>query len=245
MERTPEIFEKIEAYLNNMLSQDEVLAFEKEMANNIELQNEVEKHRSLHQTLSDQDTLAFKEKLVTISKKIKKEEKHSVSRSFFSSNWRIAASIAIILGIGSFFWYTFNSQNRTQELYAAYYQPFPAEDITRGETNIDLQEVLKSYTNQEYKKVIEALERQPNINDQYKLYLGNSYINIDLEQKAIHQFNNISRDSRYYENSRWYLSLTYLKLAKIKKITPLLDEIIQYDGIYKNDAIRLKNALQE
>ncbi|MBP2831748.1 hypothetical protein J8281_06060 [Aquimarina sp. U1-2] len=243
MERTPEIFEKIEAYLNNTLSQDEVLAFEKEIANTVELQNEVEKHRSLHQTLSDRDTLKFKEKLVTISKKIKKEEEHSASQPFFSSNWRIAASIVIILGIASFFWYTFDSQNRTQELYATYYQPFPAEDITRGKPITELQDVVSSYVNQNYTRVIEALENKANINDQYKLYLGNSYMNTNTEQKAILLFESIPEDSPYYENSRWYLLLTYLKLGKIQKMKPLLNAIIQYNGLYKKDAIRLKEAL--
>lgn len=242
MERTPEIFEKIEAYLSQSLPKDELLKFEAEIAKNIELQNEIEKHKSLHEVLGDKDTLAFKEKLTDISKKIKEEKTTS---SFFSAKWKVAATIIVVVGIGSFLWYTSTVQNKALDLYASYYEPFPVEDVTRGESNTKFKQVIKNYNNQEYSEVIIALENIANLKDEFTLYLGNSYIKTDQEQKAIVQFEKIQKNSKYYENSRWYLALTNLKLGKIKKTISLLEEIIGYNGIYKSSALSLKEALQE
>ncbi len=242
MDRTPEIFEKIEGYLNNTLPKEELVAFEKEISNTPALKQEIEKHKSLHATLSDQDTLEFKEKLVKISTEIKKEE---TSSSFFSPFWKIAASIVVIFSVGTLFWYTINNQDQTKELYAQYYEPFPVEDVSRGEDDNALQDVMKSYSNGDYSIVISKLEELPNTikKDLIHLYLGNSYLNTNQEEKAIGQFESIQKNSQYYENARWYLALTYLKWGNPKKIKPILQEIIEYNGVYKENATQLMNAL--
>ncbi len=244
MERTPELFEKIELYLTNALSSDEVTAFEKEIEEDQSLKLEVEKHRSLHQTLSDQDALDFKEKLKEISAKVKKEE---ASSTFFSSFWKIAASIVVLLGLTTLFWYTGNDHEYTKDLYAQYYQPFPIEDVSRGEQPVELQTIMKSYAKADYTTVISALEKKQIIfkNEELRLYLGNSYLNTNQEEKAIVQFESIQKSSQYFENGKWYLMLTYLKLGNIKKSKAILKEIIQYNGIYKANAIKLLAALSK
>ncbi|MDY8138477.1 hypothetical protein [Aquimarina sp. 2201CG5-10] len=245
MKRTQEIFEKIEGYLAKTLSQEERAAFEKELSINPELENEVEKHRILHQTLSDQDTLDFKEKLIKISKEIKEEEQiKSTNKSFFSY-WKIAASIIVLLGIGAILWSTIEPGDKMTDLYLSYYVAYPVEDATRGGTKDDLDAIMTDYVKKNYDKVINALETSPLLSDkeQLRLYLGNSFLNNNQEEKAILQFQNIQADSRFYEDANWYLALTYLKLGEVKKIPPLLQEIIQYNGIYKNKASKLLDEL--
>ncbi len=243
MKRTPELFEKIEGYLTKTLPKEELIAFEKEIAGNQELKQEIEKHRSLHQIVSDQDTLEFKEKLKQIGDQVKKEE---TSTSFFSSFWKIAASIVVLFGVGTLLWYSLNNQDHTSDLYAQYYEPFPVEDISRGDGNVALQNIMKSYTQGNYNDVISALEKYPDSlkNTQLQLYLGNSYLNTKQEQKAIIQFKNIQKTSQYYENGRWYLALTYLKQGNSKKSKSILKEIVQYNGIYKENAVKLLEALK-
>ncbi|WP_109434203.1 tol-pal system YbgF family protein [Aquimarina sp. AU119] len=248
MERTPEIFEKIEGYLTNTLPQEELIAFEKALATNQELQEEVEKHRMMHNVLGDQDTLDFKEKLARISTTIKEEEEEKiVTTSSFSLYWKVAASIVIVFGAGTLYWYISKSQNKTQNLYGSYYQAFPAEDNTRGNTTNEIQKVIKQYTNGVYDSVVIALENYPNLETQKRLqlYLGNSYLNLGQEKKAINQFTAISETDRYYEIGQWYLSLSYLKLNKPKKTIPILEEIIAYNGVYKAKAMKLLKELRK
>ncbi|MEW7289740.1 tetratricopeptide repeat protein [Aquimarina sp. 2304DJ70-9] len=246
MERTPEIFEKIERYLTNRLSADEVVIFENEMADDSELQKEVAKHKAIHHTLSDQETLEIKEKLIKVSKEVKKEES-SFTKTLFSSPLRIAATIVVLLGVGTLLWNTIDTTDELRNLYAAHYVPFPAEDITRGEQNTALQSVMNNYNKGAYGKVVKALEKDTNLVGQKELgvYLGTSYLNTDQEQSAILQFENILNTSKYYEASRWYLSLAYLKLKNTQKTKEILEEIIEYKGVYKDNAVRLLNALTE
>jgi predicted Zn-dependent protease len=245
MERTPEIFEKIEGYLTHTMPEDEILAFEKELAINPELQEEVEKHRILHKILSDRDTLDFKEKLMRISATIK-EEQSNPSASVSASYWKIAASIAILLGVGMLFWYTYtNQQNSTQDLYSAYYKPFPVEDAMRNSTNNEMQSIIKNYAKKAYDSVAIILEKHQNLDNPLQLYLGNSYLNIGQEEKAVSLFKGIESNGKYYEITKWYLSLTYLKLNTPKKSIPLLKEIITYNGVYKDKATRLLKAVEK
>ncbi|PKV48181.1 hypothetical protein ATE84_0172 [Aquimarina sp. MAR_2010_214] len=244
MERTPEIFDKIEGYIAHTLPKEEIIAFEKELATNPELQEEVEKHRVLHKTLSDQDTLDFKEKLMKISASIKEEQSNS-SAPVSSSYWKIAASIAILFGVGMLLWHTYTNQHNTQDLYGAYYEPFPVEDVMRSNTNTEVQRIIKNYAKGAYDSVAVVLEKRPNLDNQLQLYLGNSYLNTDQEEKAVSLFKDIKSSGKYYEVAKWYLSLTYLKLNTPKKSIPLLKEIITYNGVYKDKAIRLLEALEK
>ncbi len=246
MERTPEIFEKIEKYLTNQLSPEELALFENEMANDTVLQKEVATHKAIHGTLSDQETLEVKEKLIKVSEEVKKEES-SFTRTLFSSPIRIAATIIVVLGVGTLLWNTIDTTDELRNLYAAHYVPFPAEDITRGEPNPALQSIMNNYNKGAYGKVVKALEKDTNLVGQKELgvYLGTSYLNTNQEQSAIAQFENILNTSKYYEASRWYLSLAYLKLKNTTKTTEILEEIIEYKGVYKDNAVRLLNALTE
>ncbi|WP_106790685.1 hypothetical protein [Aquimarina sp. Aq78] len=245
MERTPEIFEKIEGYLAHTLPKEEAIAFEKELIANPELQEEVEKHRVLHKTLSDKDTLDFKEKLMQISATIKEEQSHPPAPVSSPSYWKIAASIAILLGVGMLFWYTYTNQHNTQDLYGVYYEPFPVEDAMRGNTNNEMHSIIKNYAKGAYDSVAVVLEKHPNLDSQLQLYLGNSYLNIDQEEKAASLFKDIKSSGKYYEIAKWYLSLTYLKLNTPEKSIPLLKEIITYNGAYKDKATRLLTALEK
>ncbi|GGX22362.1 tetratricopeptide repeat protein [Aquimarina muelleri] len=249
MERTPEIFDKIEAYLSNSLSQEDAIIFEQEMAINIELQEEVEKHRIMHTTLADQDTLAFKEKLIRISNKIKQEDTTNTRLTNRFTVFKVAASIVILLGVGSLFWHTMYTKNQTQglDLYSEYYKPYPTEDIIRGETNKKTKEIVKHYTSGSYDSVVHLLEKHPRLKEHeaLQIYLGNSYLNTNQEEKAVKEFKNITNKGKYYEIAQWYLSLTYLKLDKSEKAKTLLKEIIQYNGAYKDKAYRLLIAMKK
>ncbi len=245
MERTQEIFETIERYLADSLSKDEVTQFEARMANDPELQQEVAMHKALHQTLSDQDTLDFKEKLGRIRKEMKSEEP-KVKKLIFSSPLRIAAAIIVLLGVGVLFWNP-APNDKIQDLYAEHYTPFPIEDITRGNTNTTLQKIMKNYRNGQYDSVVAVLEKNTNMVElqELQIYLGNSYLNTDQIQKAIAQFESISKQSGYYEASRWYLSLAYLKEKDTPKVKEVLEKIIGYKGVYKDNATQLLQALSE
>ena len=254
MERSQELFEKIEGYLNQTLTPEEQTAFEKELLASTALQEEVEKHRVLHETLSDTDTLAFREKLARISQEIKEEEQQE-SSSGFSKYLKIAAAIIVLIGVSALLWIPNFAPIQKGGLYAAYYEPFPVEDTTRGEDTQDFADVLAAYSKGEYQKILPQLEEIVNVKqpdslgnllsaNQFNLYLGNSYMNTNQEKKAIPVFESIAKSSKYYENGQWYLALTYLKLKDKKQVISILKELVEYNGVYKDKSIKLLEDLR-
>ncbi|MBQ4821401.1 tetratricopeptide repeat protein [Aquimarina sp. MMG016] len=246
MNRTQEIFEKIEEYLNKTLSGEELENFEKELLINVELQKEVEKHRSLHRVLSDKETLVFKEKVKRIGDEIKKEKTTPVI-NIFSTYFKIAASIIVILGLGTLLWNNFMGGNKAEDLYLAYYEPYPVEDVTRGEVVNESRVITDMYSRKEYSKAIPEFKKliEFSVDEQYIIYLGNCFLNVNKEKQAIQEFEKITSNSRYFEDAQWYLALTYIKLSNTKKAKNILAKIIQYDGVYKKVAVNLNSELPE
>lgn len=246
MERTQELFEKIELYLSKELPAQEVIAFEKEISMDSELELEVEKHRELQRVLSDTDTLLFKEKLHKISTEIKQESSEESTTSY-SLFWKIAASIVIVFGVGTLLWNTLNTSDDFSDLYAAYYELYPVEDVIRGSTQVEKDVIMKSYAEGDYQKVVAILSDNASfpITEQFRLYLGNSYLNLEKEQEALQQFQQISDDSKYSENANWYQALTYLKLKDAEKSSVLLEKIVDFDGVYKEKALELLTKLED
>ncbi|SEK92276.1 hypothetical protein SAMN04487910_1482 [Aquimarina amphilecti] len=245
MERTEELFEKIERYLDKTLSEEVTIAFEKEMSTNPELKLEVDKHRELHNVLSNKDVLDFKEKLQKIGEEVKKEKLEETKTSFFPY-LKIAASVVILIGAGTLLWNTFNSSNDFSNLYTSYYELYPVEDVTRGDVLDQLDIVMKNYAQGNHDKVITELEENASLvsSEQLELYLGNSYLQVGKEKKALLQFEKINDNSQYYEDANWYQALTYLKLGETNTSLEILERIIRFDGIYKEKAIQLKEDLE-
>jgi len=240
MERTQELFEKIESYLAGDLSDSEVTAFENDMEVNPALKLEVEKQRELHRVLSDPDTIRFRQKLQKIAAEVKEEEALSTKRTPFSY-WKIAASIIILFGVGTLLWNIVSKEESFAELYALYYTPYPAEGITRGTAANKRAEIVKNYAQGDYEKVISELSGTTMLSEseQLRLYLGTSYLNTAQEEKAIEQFQKISDTSRYYEYANWYRALTYLKQEDPKTASDILKIVIAYNGVYKENATQL------
>lgn len=248
MERTQELFERIEAYIDGTLLDKELVDFENEIKANPELKEQIKIHKELKINLKDQKSIDFRKKLINVSQELKKKKESKKSNSF--SFWKIAASIVVLVGLSTFVWLN-NGINHEQDLFATYYVSYPIGDIKRGSetnTNQDFKTIVLQYKAKEYQKVVAPLENliNQNPNDEVlKLCLGNSYINTNQFAKAESLFANFSKNSKHYTDALWFLSLTYLKMEKTDKTIPLLKELITYNSIYKKTATSLLKDLQE
>ena len=106
MERTQELFERIEKYLDNQFSDQERIAFESEMKADKDLFEEVQKHRLLHKILSDHDTIDFADKVKKIRDDMKKETlASSADRKNFFTIIKTVTIIFILIGLMALLWY--------------------------------------------------------------------------------------------------------------------------------------------
>ncbi len=249
MKRTQEIFEQIEAYLDGELAGDALYVFEEALKKDVTLQKEIQKHREIKLALEDKDALQFRKKLLKINEEIKNEQNSTPKKRTFSfSYWKAAATILVLIGMTTFLWF---NNNPEEDLFAAYYAPYPIGDIKRGvdtSGDDDFKTMVLDYKSKEYIKVIPALERfiqqKPN-DEQLRLCLGNSYLNTDQLAKSEAIFQDFSSESKYYSDAKWFLSLTYLKMKEKDQTILLLKELISYDNIYKQNATKLLQDIKK
>jgi len=238
MNRDQNTFERIESYLNQSLNAEEHADFERQIDSDPVLKQEVELHRSLYAELNDIDSLEFRKKVVEIGKNHNNQQPKS---SFFS--WKIAASLLVLIGLSVYLWL---KPTTGEDLFETYYKAYPVEDMVRGENTTDNDEILQRYTNGNYNEVLADLKRlskeNPN-NETLQLYLGNSYLNLDHEEEAIIVFQNITKQSKYYEDGQWYLALAYIKHKDFKKAKECLNWLIAYDGPHKKNAQELLHKI--
>lgn len=236
MERNQELFERIEGYLGSSLTFEEREQFEREVNANPDLKKELELHRSLHTEMSDTDSLEFRKKLEDIARGLKKKKK--------TPYWRYAAIILVLLGAATFVWLQMQTGNST--LFDKHYKVYPVEDAIRGAEQSGTQQILKYYTHENYEKVVPLLTafcaENPE-NTRFKIYLGNALLQTGQAEKAISTFLGITEDSANYEDSLWYLALSYLKINKLDQARSTLEEVILYDGVHKRNAEILRNDL--
>lgn len=247
MNRSSSTFDKIEDFLANRLSTEDHSAFAKEITINPKLQLEVERHRVLRDVLRDKKTLNFKRNLQSIQQEFYEEENEgSVERqkSFFKY-WKIAAVGILLLGISGTVWYNLTPKDTMQDVYIAYYTPYPITSDIRSQTEEDWKTIVQEYAMGNYNKVVSVFETLNTIplTDEMRLCIGNSYLQIHQEQKAIELFMGIPNDSGFYEDGLWYLALTYVKMKDSKNATAILERIIVYNGKYQSKAIALKNNM--
>ena len=122
---------------------------------------------------------------------------------------------------------------------------YPLEDAVRGGQDESMKVAFEAYSKQDYAKAIPILEnlvaKMPDKHD-LKMYLGSSYLKSGAVGQAIREFEKLTAIETYSEQAKWYLALCYLKANENDRVTTLLEDIIVFDGIYRNDA---KNLYEE
>lgn len=240
MERTAELFELIEDYLSGGMGETERAAFELRIRESKELEMEVEKHRILSEALKDDAALAFRKKVSTIAAdfkeaKIGAPDPHRIGtpRSGFL---KLAAAVIVLLGLGVVLWWQVIASEST---FDRYYEPYATEGAMRGADDDALSAVAKDYAHGKYVEVIPELvhliEQHPE-KTELQLYLAISYLQTDRAQLAITLLKRIEVGNARFEAARWYLALSYLKTGDVAAATPVLEELIAYDGIYRTQA---------
>ena len=240
MERNQELFEQIETYLEGKLSPENKMAFEKQLKEDPLLFKEVEKHRKIQEAISATAVLDFRKKIQNIERQ---QEKNYSSKRSNNLWWRMAAVLLIFLGVSSLLWLQLQNES---DLFKEYYSLYPVEDTMRGTKAPDIDESLQDYVNGDHvmaiPKIKSLLKAYPE-KEIFKLYLGNSYLNTSQESKALRIFNQFSEKSPFYEDALWYTALVHLKLEDIPKTKRILEQVIQYQGVYKNKAAKLLKEL--
>jgi tetratricopeptide (TPR) repeat protein len=213
---TQEELEIIERYITNDMTFDEEASFEEKLQNDPDLKNQVEDIKTM---LLGIETQALKEKLKEFHDEIPKTkilEKKTIKVSHLDLR-KLLAAAAIIIALGSF-WY-FNKPSN-ERLYSKYFTPDPGLPTTMGSTdNYKFYDAMVNYKQADYKKAIskwEVLQLKSPENDTLNYFLGVANLAKGQTDLAITYLQNTTQkpESVFIEDAQYYLGLAYLKINK-------------------------------
>lgn len=216
---TQEEFGRIEAYLNNSLSKEDLLIFENRLQNEEGFASKVEDIKTV---LTGIETQALKEQLNEFHEEIATQEKDTIqfNPKVKSLQWRkLAVAAALIIAAGSFW---FLNRNSNEQLYADFYSPDPGLPTTMSSTdNYEFYEAMVSYKQGHYKDALNTWTKQLKTkvdNDTLNYFIGSALLADKKESDAISYLKEVANndDSVFKNDAFYYLGLAYLKEGNIE-----------------------------
>lgn len=158
-------------------------------------------------------------------------------------SWLAAASIALLVAIGSWFYFLSDAEINNDQLYASNFAPYEnvVSPIERGTVSDDLRtRAFMAYENKEYAKSLKFFEQlKLEIDDSYiEFYEANVRMHLNQHTKAIPLLSAyIANGEQLADRATWYLALSHLKLGEIEKTKVQLNKLIKL-GSFKTKAAK-------
>ena len=230
MANTSAFFEKIQDYLDGLLSKKERAGFEQQLKIDQELADEVALYKSVQTRLSDKKIQTFREKL----KQVKAEQEQPPKVRSLRFILTIAAGVTLLLVAA--FWLLRPTAPTAQELLSAHLKnldpnsivpPFSNRnpgDSTASEGQFD--QARNLFKNGQYVIALDTMQLVPaeQRNNAYYYELGVLFL---LNQQAtsaitaLQQMDNSQEGGQY-----WYLALSYLTLGQEEASKEELQKIL-------------------
>lgn len=236
---TQEEFERIEAYLNNSLSKEDLLIFENRLQNEEGFASKVDDIKTI---LSGIETQALKEQLDKFHAEMPSTVKDTdvFEPKVKSFQWmKIAVAAALIIAAGSFW---FLNRNSNEQLYADFYAPDPGLPTTMSSTdNYEFHEAMVSYKQGHFKDALKTWTNELKTkidNDTLNYFVGSALLADKKESEAISYLENVAKQdhSIFKSDALYYLGLAYLKNNNKEKAKEYLQ---------KSDFTKAKDLLKK
>ncbi|MFK7922445.1 MAG: anti-sigma factor [Bacteroidia bacterium] len=220
------LYQQIESFLDGNLSTEEQLAFEKQLATDIDLEKEVKLHQALQESFADPKTDAFTAQLKELGIQYSTGPQKNQTIKWY---WMAAAASILLFAA----WFVFQSLlvNSSQDLFADNYQPYPLSGNLRSDTQPkfeDYQLGLEAYQAKKYTEALNAFEKDIRPSPPLiQLLRSICMIEINNAQGAIPILDTLSHNQNHiYQNeAKWYLALAYLATDQPEKSQILLKEL--------------------
>ncbi len=213
----------IDRYFDNSLSPKEQLLFNDLLQNNEDFKNEFVFQKDLKKIIA----LNQRENLKSTLQQFEDNAIKNTKILFLSKKWLIAASLALLIGLG--FWFVKNTYFISSEkLFTQNFEPYRniIQPIVRGESSNTIEyRAFLAYENNDYHKAINLFNSVNNQDATYvSFYKAMCYLSLDKTTEAINLLEPIilssnlqEKDKKLSEKADWYLALAYLKTGENKK----------------------------
>lgn len=226
-----DIFKKL---LQGELSETEREQAIKAINNDERLKKDFAIYKGIYYYYKDKRKSILKQSLIELEQK---SSNNNSKKGLILSIQKIAIIAACLCGVIFLGNLVFNSNHTNKELYSQYFEVYPnvhnptLRSHQSNTTSIDSQ-IMNLYEREEYGKSITLYNSYYTGEEQNSIqfYMGISYMKINNLEKAKSIFMAIPKNSKYYEKSKWYLSLCYLNENNIIEFTKIANTLI-----YKKD----------
>ncbi|MEQ8218491.1 MAG: tetratricopeptide repeat protein [Arenibacter sp.] len=218
-------------YFSDQLTDDEQLLFDELLQKDLEFKAQFEFESDLKRVIQNKEKESLKHKLIDFENEIEAKNKSNPSRPIFK-NWSIAASIALLIGLGWIAYSTFSAPDY-DNLYAANFETYPntVYTITRSDADQSLERnAFAAYEASDYEKAATAflaLKTQGG-SAHTDFYLAQSYMHMGKDNEAIETLKRvILNDMEFKAEAHWYLALAYIKTKDELKAVAILHNLIE------------------
>jgi tetratricopeptide (TPR) repeat protein len=239
--------EILENYYEGRMSHSEKESFEKLVASDAKVAADLQNFVLSRSAITAASNERLKKHLIESGKVFQIGDQRNAP---FKRYLAIAASIAILIGLGWAMFRFIHPQKSTEEIYLSYYQrPDISEFTVRGEDNDSGQvfwnKGLDYYANNKIEMAAEEFNKMIRMNKSAsasKAYfmLALCYMEMNNTQKAIQTFGRVSDQSNFVYMKQYYSALCLLKMDKKKEASDLLLKIVKdQNHPYRKNAIRI------
>jgi len=209
---SPEEIDLIHKYLENNLSQEEITVFKDKFNTNSEFAKEVKRYTDIGIALRTASSYRLrsgkKAKIIKIS----------------WMKMAVAASLALLIGLGGFFTWRSLQQPMHQKLYASYY-----DNPLENDKELIARSEISQADSKSFDKFVRAIE-----------LMEQKQFNKAIE--LLESINNIE-DERLMDEVEWYLALSYLRADEKQKAIDLLTYILNSNSVHSHAARNIYNEL--
>ncbi|MEM6515573.1 MAG: tetratricopeptide repeat protein [Bacteroidota bacterium] len=221
-----ELLERVERYLNNELSKQELEEFESQMQTDANFRIKVEDINSLLLGIQNQ---SLKEELDKFHKDIPEGKVRPLNAQGYSQWRKFAAAAVILLAVTGFWWFSTPTHER---LYDDYFIADPGLPTVMGDNDAetyDFYHGMVDYKQGNYDKAIaawEALKTTQKQNDTLDYFLGVAHLAKGNTANAIDFLNTVCEKEGFVlsEDCDYYLGLAYLKQGNIERAKTSLEK---------------------
>ena len=163
--------------------------------------------------------------------------------------WLAAASIALLISLGTWFFFLNSPDRNTDDLYASNFTPYDnvIHPIERGNQLEDLKtRAFTAYEGQEYDKALKLFkELHSKQNDSYiDFYSAMVLMQLNKQEEAIPLLEGyIEGKGDLEDRASWYLALAYLKVEDIANSKEQLKTLVKKNGFKVEAAKKLLEQL--
>lgn len=238
--------EILEKFLNGELSKDEEQQVLDAINKDERLKKDFAITKEIHAFYKNERKTILKNSLKEIEKQTASDSSKKKGRMLMLKKYTaIAACLLGIIFLGKI---TLKQDHSHTELYTQHFEAYPNvyNPIVRSHqsniADIDSQ-IMNLYEKQEYHKSVELYNKYYSFSEEeneLNFYMAISYMKINDIKRAKEILVTIPEESKYYEKSKWYLSLCYLNENNIVEFTKIANTLIYKKDVAKDIIKALK-----